>query len=73
MDEADVIYERLIIKYKKTGYLGHSQPYNLDAAKRQAWMITQNILRRASAPIKMAKAQHNLEKTIQAIQLKLAI
>ena len=73
MDEADVIYERLIIKYKKTGYIGHSRPYNLDAAKRQAWMITQNMLRRASAPIKMAKAKQNLEQTIQAIQLKLEL
>ena len=73
MNEADVIYERLIIKYKKTGYLGHSRPYNLESAKRQAWMITQNILRRASAPIKMAKAQHNLERTIEAVQLKLAL
>lgn len=73
MDEADVIYERLIIKYKKTGYLGHSRPYNLDAAKRQAWMITQNILRRASAPVKMEKTKHDLEQTIQEVQLKLAL
>ena len=37
------LYNNLINKYKRTGKIGRTKPFNLDHAQRIAWTITQKI------------------------------
>lgn len=48
--EQEKLYNNLINKYKKTGKIGRTKPFNLEHAKRIAWTITQKIINTTSSP-----------------------
>ena len=37
------IYQNIIEKYKRTGTIGRTKPYNMDHAKRIAWAIATKL------------------------------
>ena len=44
------LYEKFINKFKRTGYIGNTKPYNLEHAKKIAYMAVKRILNTTSSP-----------------------
>jgi len=47
-DKTTELYNNILNTYKKTGKIGKVKPYNLEHAKRVAYMATQNIIKKSN-------------------------
>lgn len=47
-DKTTELYNNILNTYKKTGKIGRIKPYNLEHAKRVAYMATQNIIKKSN-------------------------
>lgn len=47
-------YETVLEAWRRTGYIGMSQPCNEDAARRQAYVVAQSMEKRAKALVDIA-------------------
>ena len=52
-------YEMLIECWRRTGRIGHSRPFNLQDAQRQAYAVAQSMEK---------QARNAMEKTIKEVQ-----
>lgn len=67
-DKEREIYNSIINSWQRTGRIGHSRPYNLSEARRQAYAVACSLANRQPTPIKT----QTLTTSRQPIQLKLA-
>lgn len=58
------IYNSIITSWQRTGRIGHSRPYNLQSARRQAYAVACSLANR--------QPTQTLTISRQPIQLKLA-
>ena len=47
-DKTTELYNNILNTYKRTGKIGKVKPYNLEHAKRVAYMATQNIIKKSN-------------------------